>query len=279
MTSGDGNIPSHMLYTKHYANKNLDALKSRGNDVCNQLICCVQYRNSNSEYPKIYLNNWEVNFNEVFEQLNVLDSIHILYCYPLNSAFIQQIINLTKPFKLKSLFMDEGPVSQIESLELLLQKFGQILPYRLEYLSLALKFNINDLEVFFKNSKNTFIKKLLIRNKMYQESEEILPCIKKYAMKEKRIANLAIESLLYYSNNQIVSNKHNIIYMAVKKHGDYVNTYCTMVMRSEICNIFFNKKKNRLKNLKGENFKKPLEGTLISDSVSDSDSDSEILIL
>ncbi|EXX73272.1 hypothetical protein RIR_jg30923.t1 [Rhizophagus irregularis DAOM 181602=DAOM 197198] len=50
--------------------------------------------------------------------------------------------------------------------------------------------------------------------------------------------------------------------MAVKKHGDYVNTYCTMVMRSEICNIFFNKKKNRLKNLKGENFKKPLEGTL-----------------
>ncbi|RGB39192.1 hypothetical protein C1646_812178 [Rhizophagus diaphanus] len=240
-------------------------------------------------FHKVYLNNWGVNFNEVFEQLNVLDSIHILYCYPLNSSFIQQIINLTKPFKLKSLFMDEGTVLQIESLELLLQKFGnylenigfessidhefkfqlfklakiycnkikfleilefddqniyssfdlmkniqhnlnylsinfcqfgcyqlsyddklssivlqnlgQILPYRLEYLSLALKFNINDLEVFFKNSKNTFIKKLLIRNKMYQKSEEILPCIKKYAMKEKRVANLAIESLLYYSNN------------------------------------------------------------------------------
>jgi hypothetical protein len=51
----------------------------------------------------------------------VLESIHIFYC----SNFIQQIIHLTKPFKLKSLFKkaDETIVS-IESIELLLQKFG-----------------------------------------------------------------------------------------------------------------------------------------------------------
>ncbi|GES79352.1 hypothetical protein GLOIN_2v1776857 [Rhizophagus clarus] len=62
--------------------------------------------------------------NEVFEQLNVLESIHILYCYSLDSNFIQQISNLTKPFKLRSLFMNE-PLS--EPLQLLLQKSGDYL--------------------------------------------------------------------------------------------------------------------------------------------------------
>src|ERR671922_313911 len=49
---------------------------------------------------------------------------------------------------------------------IVLLNLGQILPYRLEYLSLALKFNINDMEVFFKNSQDSFINKLLIRNKI-----------------------------------------------------------------------------------------------------------------
>jgi hypothetical protein len=61
--------------------------------------------------------------NEVFEQLNVLESIHIFYCRSLDSNFVQQIINITKPFKLKSLFMNE----MIESVELLLQKSGDYL--------------------------------------------------------------------------------------------------------------------------------------------------------
>jgi hypothetical protein len=60
----------------------------------------------------------------VFEQLNILESIHILYCYSLNSVTVQQIINLTRPFKLKSLFMDGKFISQIEPLKLLLQKAG-----------------------------------------------------------------------------------------------------------------------------------------------------------
>ncbi|EXX54232.1 uncharacterized protein OCT59_027414 [Rhizophagus irregularis] len=61
--------------------------------------------------------------NEVFEQLNVLESIHIINCYSLDSNFIQQIINLTKPFKLKSLFINRI----FESIELLLQKSGDYL--------------------------------------------------------------------------------------------------------------------------------------------------------
>jgi hypothetical protein len=53
----------------------------------------------------------------------ILESIHIIRCRSLNSNFIQQIINLTKSFKLKSLFVNE----MFESIELLLQKAGNYL--------------------------------------------------------------------------------------------------------------------------------------------------------
>ncbi|RGB27420.1 hypothetical protein C1646_769124 [Rhizophagus diaphanus] len=62
--------------------------------------------------------------SEVFNQLNVLESIHIVYCYYLNSKFIQQINNIIKPFKLKSLFLNE---INYESLEPLIQKSGNYL--------------------------------------------------------------------------------------------------------------------------------------------------------
>ncbi|GBC25161.2 hypothetical protein GLOIN_2v1872452 [Rhizophagus irregularis DAOM 181602=DAOM 197198] len=58
---------------------------------------------------------------EVFEQLNVLESIHIIYC-SLDSDFVEKIINVTKPFKLKSLFISGN--LQIEPIESLLQKSG-----------------------------------------------------------------------------------------------------------------------------------------------------------
>ncbi|PKY21266.1 hypothetical protein RhiirB3_434802 [Rhizophagus irregularis] len=53
---------------------------------------------------------------EVFNHLNVLESIHIVYCI-IDSKFIQQINNI-KPFKLKTLFLDERD----ELLEPLIQK-------------------------------------------------------------------------------------------------------------------------------------------------------------
>uniref|UniRef100_U9V2L6 Uncharacterized protein n=1 Tax=Rhizophagus irregularis (strain DAOM 181602 / DAOM 197198 / MUCL 43194) TaxID=747089 RepID=U9V2L6_RHIID len=153
--------------------------------------------------------------------------------------FTQQIINLTKPFKLKSLFLSE--IQQLESLELLLQKsgdylenfgiaklnnglssnqqllelitkywykntgpkccsiilrkLGQKLPPKLEYLCLNFYYiEASDFEVFLKNSKDTFINKLLINN---SEGQDILPFIKEYIMKKKRVRYLAIkESIL-----------------------------------------------------------------------------------
>jgi hypothetical protein len=65
----------------------------------------------------------KVFFNEVFEQLNVLESIHHIIRYYLDSNFTQQIINLFKPFILKSLFLNK-PLTEPQ---LLLQKSGEYL--------------------------------------------------------------------------------------------------------------------------------------------------------
>ncbi|UZO10640.1 uncharacterized protein OCT59_002220 [Rhizophagus irregularis] len=63
------------------------------------------------------------NIQEIFNQLNVLETIHIIYCYSLNSDFVQQIINVIRPFKLKSLIMNQILLN-VELLQLLIQKFG-----------------------------------------------------------------------------------------------------------------------------------------------------------
>ncbi|GBC47790.2 hypothetical protein GLOIN_2v1784879 [Rhizophagus irregularis DAOM 181602=DAOM 197198] len=94
--------------------------------------------------------------------------------------------------------------SQSKLSSIILRNLRQILPNRLEYLSLDLKFSINDLEVLFKDTKNVFIRKLLIINR--QESDDILPCIKKYIMKEKRVAYLAVK-VFFISSNRVTTIK------------------------------------------------------------------------
>jgi hypothetical protein len=75
------------------------------------VFCDVDFKNING-------------LNEVFEQLNVLESIHMIYCKSLDSNFIQQIINITKPFKLKSLIIKNEPITEPQ---LILQKSGDYL--------------------------------------------------------------------------------------------------------------------------------------------------------
>ncbi|CAB5182285.1 unnamed protein product [Rhizophagus irregularis] len=79
---------------------------------------------------------------------------------------------------------------------ILLQNLGQILPYKLEYLNLIFKINASDFKIFLTNSHNIFIRKLLIRNMMYDKNEDILPYIKEYIMKEKRVTYFAMEEIL-----------------------------------------------------------------------------------
>jgi hypothetical protein len=232
--------------------------------------------------------------SEVFDYLNTLESIHI-YCCSLNHNLIQQINNIIKPFKLKSLFMDE--ILKVESLQLLLQKsgdylenigfessisnalkqqlfepiknycskikllklhgfnnqniysalnliknieqnlnylsidalnyynqtnndvelstmvlinLGNLLPLKLEYLNFSLKIKTCDLEVFLKNSQNTFINKLLISNKMQEESDDILPIIKKYIMRKKKVKYLAIVKTFLEKSEDLFSLKDEV---------------------------------------------------------------------
>ncbi|GET66541.1 hypothetical protein GLOIN_2v1882632 [Rhizophagus irregularis DAOM 181602=DAOM 197198] len=233
---------------------------------------------------------------EVFNQLNVLESIHILYCGSLNSDFVQQIIKVIKPFKLRSLFMND--ILNVEPLQLLLQKFGdclenfgfevnsryrddskdyeqednqrqlfklimkyctkirylnssipydnniypfiennqhninyitiekdyldedtnysstvlqnlgQVLPSKLEYLYLGFTFRTDDLEIFLNYSQNTFIKKLLIKDKGLHINEDILSCIKKYIIEKERVKYLAISPNI--TNYELFSLKNEV---------------------------------------------------------------------
>ncbi|RGB41335.1 hypothetical protein C1646_795086 [Rhizophagus diaphanus] len=225
--------------------------------------------------------------SEVFNQLNVLESIHIVYCSSLDSKFIQQIYNIIKPFKLKSLFLNHvdelllEPLIQksgnylenfgidkcefqqliqslklycnnikllyltigrdyqninllldlikklrqnlnyliinssylttnknIEISQIILQNLGQILPFKLEYLNLDLAFTKgSDLEIFLKNSQNTYTNKLLIKNTKNFESQDILPYIKEYIVKKKRVKYLCILESLYRIDKDFYSFK------------------------------------------------------------------------
>jgi len=75
---------------------------------------------------------------------------------------------------------------------IILLELGQILPSKLEGLKLHLSFTVSDFEVFLRNSKHTFIIRLLIRNEMQVESEDIfLPYIEEYIIKKKKVKHIA----------------------------------------------------------------------------------------
>ncbi|CAB4426523.1 unnamed protein product [Rhizophagus irregularis] len=261
------------------------------------LLLSKDYSCSNTLNTIIFYHvNFEgiINLKDIFEQLHALESIHIFYCSSLNTKFTQQIINLTKPFKLKSLFLDKDSridessllllqksgdylenldfnpgygqslilrqqfleliikycknvkllyfsnfdnqiiylafnlienfknlnylhiisdensqlINNIECSSIILQNLGQALPSKLDYLYLFLCIKASDLEVFLRNSQNTFIKKLMIYNDIeYSDDNNILPYIKKYIMNEKRVEYLAIiDNFLSKDPRYIVEN-------------------------------------------------------------------------
>ncbi|RGB22158.1 hypothetical protein C1646_822654 [Rhizophagus diaphanus] len=76
-------------------------------------------------------------------------------------------------------------------------RLAHVLPCKLEYLNFLFTctpIRKNIWEVFFKSLGHIFIKKLLLRvNNLF---DHILPYIKEYIMKEKRVENLAIEGYI-----------------------------------------------------------------------------------
>ncbi|RGB39164.1 hypothetical protein C1646_740236 [Rhizophagus diaphanus] len=104
-------------------------------------------------------------------------------------------------------FSNDG---DLEPSSIVLLNLGQILPLKLEYLNLSLKFDLNNLEIFLQNSQNTFIKKLLIRNKMQEGSLNILPYIKKYIMKKERVKYLAIMEVYFEKREDLSFMKDEV---------------------------------------------------------------------
>src|SRR6266542_3941103 len=113
----------------------------------------------------------------------------------LSFGFIESIKQNLNYFSFGFNSFTQQQVNEIIKLSsIILQNLGQVLPFNLEYLDLALMINdSSDLEVFLKNSQNTFIKKLIIKNIVQKRNEDILPYIKKYIMKEKRVKYLALK--------------------------------------------------------------------------------------
>ncbi|GBC28092.2 hypothetical protein GLOIN_2v1881374 [Rhizophagus irregularis DAOM 181602=DAOM 197198] len=120
-------------------------------------------------------------------------------------------INIFEPVVLRNI-IDYNKYSSI-----ILQNLGQILPSKLEYLSLTLHIKAGNFKLFLESSKNTIIKKLLINN---EDGDDILPYIKKYIMKKKRVRYLAIKNSFH--KNALFHNK-DLFYLKdeVEEFGSY----------------------------------------------------------
>ncbi|CAB5216766.1 unnamed protein product [Rhizophagus irregularis] len=143
----------------------------------------------------------------ISQNTNFIQNIRNLkYCvisYHINeNPFTYQVLylieNIQQNLNYLSICTDDGT----ECSSIILQNLGQILPPKLEYLCLELDYiKTSDFEVFLKNSQNTFIKKLIIH---YDDDEQdILPSIKKYIMKKKRVKYLAINEMVTYSKESV----------------------------------------------------------------------------
>ncbi|PKC55083.1 hypothetical protein RhiirA1_476200 [Rhizophagus irregularis] len=151
------------------------------NTVRNRILPLIH---SHQNLKKIMIGDYYLSLYQsllLLKEYNCSNTLNTITFYGTN---FKDIINLDKVFE---------QLNVLESCSsIVLQNLGQILPSKLEYLCLCLlHIKANDFEIFLKNSKDTFIKKLLICN---NEGQDILPCIKKYIMKKKRAKYLAIYS-------------------------------------------------------------------------------------
>ncbi|CAB5179723.1 unnamed protein product [Rhizophagus irregularis] len=138
----------------------------------------------------------------IFYSINLNDrfKIHI------TSPIFDLIENIKQKLNYLSISVRNCEDSNINSI---LQNLGKTLPSKLEYLNLILYIEAKDFEVFLKNSQDIFFKKLLINNVMreYNENINILPYIKEYIMKKKRVKYLAIKNTLISRYNRY--NRYN----------------------------------------------------------------------
>ncbi|PKY15929.1 hypothetical protein RhiirB3_520793 [Rhizophagus irregularis] len=184
-----------------------------------------------------------INLNKIFEQLNVLESVHIINCSSLNNYFTQQIINLIKPFKLKSLFINE--ITQIKSIQLLLQKSGDYLENfgygfsidslkKLQLLELITKYckNIKFLDLYGFEGQITYQIINLIKN-----IKQNLNYLSISSTSSSSYNNKESSSILLQNLGQILPNK--LEYLCLNLRHIKSNSFEIFLKNSQ--NIFINK--------------------------------------
>ncbi|POG64091.1 hypothetical protein GLOIN_2v1783347 [Rhizophagus irregularis DAOM 181602=DAOM 197198] len=149
------------------------------------------------------------HFIEIYlQKINEKDKTQLNRC-GINNNKAQIVLDSVKIFGQNlNYFSIYVSLSHNETNESIMEMFSRlvhVLPCKLEYLNLHFNYQIrkNVWEVFLKNLKHIFIKKLLFKiNNLF---DDILPYIKEYIMKEQRTEYLAIEgrietqSKYYYS--------------------------------------------------------------------------------
>ncbi|PKK63820.1 hypothetical protein RhiirC2_788370 [Rhizophagus irregularis] len=164
--------------------------------------------------------------HDISQLLKYCNNINLLYFVEFESEIsTYQKINLIKNIKqsLNYLIIKICPVEHCSTCSsIILKNLGQILPFKLDYISLDFTIKESDFRVFLENSQYIFINKLLI--KLKSGSDDILHYIKEYIMKEKRVKYLAIKNI---KNGELFDLKdevrefelHNII---VRRYSDLV---------------------------------------------------------
>ncbi|GBC04835.1 hypothetical protein RclHR1_00590021 [Rhizophagus clarus] len=115
------------LYQIIGSQRNLKIISFGSNAILSTPFLLLKNSNCSNTLNTIIFQNIDFKnitsiLQEVFDHLDVLETIHIIYCHSLNSDFVQQIIKVKNPIKLRSLFTDE--ILHTESLQLLIQKFS-----------------------------------------------------------------------------------------------------------------------------------------------------------
>ncbi|CAB5212228.1 unnamed protein product [Rhizophagus irregularis] len=147
----------------------------------------LENRDSESNFKKLIQTSLFKTFIENELNLHTLEIEILTDFYFISHTYL--LFNLIKNIKHSLNYLSINCGCSNGS-SILLQNLGQVLPSKLEYLKLHLLINASDFKVFLKNSKGTFIKELLIKDLKWKMNNDILPYIKKYIMKEKRVRYL-----------------------------------------------------------------------------------------
>ncbi|POG77692.1 hypothetical protein GLOIN_2v1871144 [Rhizophagus irregularis DAOM 181602=DAOM 197198] len=170
--------------------ESLQLLLQKSGNYLENLGDCLNYNNLSSDQQLLQL---IINYCKNIRFLDLHSRIN-----DITSSIFSLIENIKQNLNYLSINLSNYEDNEYSNIKSILQNLGQTLPSKLEYLSLVLRIKENDIEIFLKNSQDNFFNKLVIKNKKQEDDNyiDILPYIKEYVMRKKRVKYLAIENTL-----------------------------------------------------------------------------------